>query len=165
MARDKKKRGGNAPKNAKEEVKEEVVDGENGEEHTNGDSTPKQSTKQKEEENPRSATGVLSSQYLSRDLKLYNFSLTLNGIVLIQDTELEFNWGRRYGLLGLNGTGKSTMLTTLAKREVPIPDHFHIYFLDREVEASEKTAFEAVVEDLEKERAELEKEAEELVAT
>jgi ATP-binding cassette subfamily F protein 2 len=33
------------------------------------------------------------------------------------------------------------------------------------VEASEKTAFEAVVEDLEKERAELEKEAEELVAT
>jgi ATP-binding cassette, subfamily F, member 2 len=65
---------------------------------------------------------------------------------------------RRYGLLGMNGCGKSTMLKTLAAREVPIPEHIDLYLLDREMVASDLTALEAVMKvDDEKER--LEKEA------
>lgn len=79
----------------------------------------------------RSVTGVLASHSQSRDIKIANFSLTLHGTELVTDTELEFNFGNRYGLIGLNGSGKSTLLNCLAEREVPIPSHITIYHLDR----------------------------------
>jgi ATP-binding cassette subfamily F protein 2 len=66
---------------------------------------------------------------------------------------------RRYGLLGLNGCGKSTMLKALAGRDVPIPDHIDMFLLDREMPASDMTALEAVMS-VDKEKLKLEKEAE-----
>jgi ATP-binding cassette subfamily F protein 2 len=45
-------------------------------------------------------TGTLTSHPLSRDIKIENFTLALYGKELIKDATLEFNWGRRYGLLG-----------------------------------------------------------------
>jgi len=66
-------------------------------------------------------------------------------------------------LIGLNGTGKSTMLRVLGERQVPIPVHIDSYYLSGEVEASEKTALDAVLENLELEIKRLEKEAEEIV--
>lgn len=128
-------------------------------------SSPKVDPKKAMLECPRSCTGVLSSQYLSRDLKIENFSMGLYGQQLIKDTKLEFNWGRRYGLLGFNGAGKSTLLTCIGNREIPIPDHISVYHLDREADATDKTAMEFVVEDVEKEKKRLEKEAEELEET
>lgn len=110
----------------------------------------------------RTATGVLASLPLSSDIKIDQFSLSLCGVPLISDALLEFNMGRRYGLIGLNGCGKSTMLKCLGAREVPIPGQIDIYLVDREVRASEKTALECVIEDLEKTREMLEKESEEL---
>jgi ATP-binding cassette subfamily F protein 2 len=53
----------------------------------------------------RTATGQLTSQFLSRDLKIESFSISLHGHELVADTKLELNWGRRYGLIGLNGSG------------------------------------------------------------
>lgn len=57
--------------------------------------------------------------------------------------------------------GKSTLLTMLGKREVPIPEHIDIYHLDREVEASDMTALEAVMA-VDEEKTRLEAEAERL---
>merc|ERR1712152_18198 len=48
--------------------------------------------------------------------------------------------------MGVNGCGKSTLLACLGNREVPIQDHIDIYYLAREIPASEKTALEAVME-------------------
>jgi len=56
-------------------------------------------------------------------------------------------------------------MNALGKRELPIPEHISIYHLEREIEASEKTSLEAVVEDVAKERERLEAEAEELAAS
>lgn len=111
---------------------------------------------------PRSATGVLSSLQRARDIHITNFSLSLLGTVLVEDTELHLNYGQRYGFIGLNGCGKSSLLKCIAEREVPIPEHINIYHVDREVVASEKTAMETVIEDVEVERQRLEEEAEEL---
>ena len=76
---------------------------------------------------------------------------------------LELSCGQRYGLIGENGSGKSTLLAVLGNREVPIQEHIDIYYLSREMPASEKTAMEAVME-ADQERVRLEKLAEELVA-
>lgn len=70
---------------------------------------------------------------------------------------------RRYGLLGLNGCGKSTLLAAIGCRELPIPEHMDIYHLSREIEASDMSSLEAVI-NCDEERLQLEKEVEALVA-
>ena len=112
--------------------------------------------------NDRATTGVLTSHPQSRDIHFEQFTLLFHGHELLQDTNLELNYGRRYGLLGPNGCGKSTLLKALGAREIPIPEHIDIYFLDREMAASDLTALEAVME-VDSERAALEKEAEQLM--
>ncbi|KZS20844.1 ATP-binding cassette sub-family F member 2 [Daphnia magna] len=110
----------------------------------------------------RAVTGVLGVHPKSRDIKIDNLSITFYGFELLQDTTLELNCGRRYGLIGLNGSGKSALLATLGNREVPIPDHIDIYHLTREIPASDKTALQCVVE-VDEERTHLEHLAEQLV--
>jgi ATP-binding cassette subfamily F protein 2 len=58
----------------------------------------------------RTCTGVLSSIPTSRDVKIEQFSMQFHGHKLIDNTTLELTMGRRYGLLGSNGSGKSTFL-------------------------------------------------------
>ncbi|KAM0013880.1 putative ABC transporter, AAA+ ATPase domain, P-loop containing nucleoside triphosphate hydrolase [Helianthus debilis subsp. tardiflorus] len=110
----------------------------------------------------RTCTGVLCSHPLSRDIRIESLSLTFHGHDLLVDTELELNYGRRYGLLGLNGCGKSTLLTSIGMRELPIPEHMDIFHLTREIEASDMSSLEAVM-NCDEERLKLEAEAERLV--
>ena len=110
----------------------------------------------------RACTGVLGIHPMSRDIKIDNFSVTFHGVELLKDTRIELSCGQRYGLIGINGSGKSTLLAVLGNREVPIQDHIDIYYLSREMPASEKTAIAAVME-ADQERVRLEKLAEELV--
>merc|ERR1739844_275947 len=109
----------------------------------------------------RACTGVLGIHPMSKDIKMYNFSVTFHGAELIQDSKVELSCGRKYGLIGVNGSGKSSFLAVLGNREVPIQDHIDIFYLAREMPASEKTALEAVME-ADEERLRLEKLAEEL---
>lgn len=53
----------------------------------------------------RACTGVLASHPDSRDVHIHNLSITFHGVILLDDTKLELNVGRRYGLIGLNGCG------------------------------------------------------------
>lgn len=110
----------------------------------------------------RSCTGSLAVHPRSRDIKIANFSITFFGCEMLQDTMLELNCGRRYGLLGSNGCGKSSLLAVLGNREVPIPDHIDIFHLTREIPASSKSALQCVME-VDEERIKLEKMADELV--
>ena len=58
-------------------------------------------------------------------------------------------------------SGKSSLLSALGNREVPIPDHIDIYHLQREIAPSDKTAVQCVM-DVDAERVRLEHEAEQL---
>jgi len=110
-----------------------------------------------------SSTGVLSSHKESRDIQLTNVSITHHGVNILEDTSIELNYGRRYGLIGPNGCGKSTMLTLLGQKEFPLPDHVDIFHLSKEIDACDKTALEAVMS-VDEERIFLERKAEELSA-
>ena len=54
-------------------------------------------------------------------------------------------YGRRYGLLGPNGQGKSTLLNVIACRELAIPPNIDVLYVEQEIEADESTAVEAVL--------------------
>jgi len=110
-----------------------------------------------------SCTGVLLSHEESRDLHLGNITLRYFGTELLVDGKVELNCGRRYGLLGANGCGKSTFLKALSAGEIVIPKHFDIFHLENEIEASDKTALECVME-VQNERRRLEAEADDLAA-
>lgn len=109
----------------------------------------------------RSVSGALASHPESRDLQIINFSILFHGAELLVDTTLELNCGRSYGLIGLNGCGKSSLMSVLGNRETNIPKHIDIYHLTRESSPSDKTALECVME-VDQVRLHLEKEAEEL---
>lgn len=96
--------------------------------------------------NARTATGEWAATPKSRDIHITSFSVSYYGRPLVQETDLELNYGRRYGLIGSNGSGKSTILEAIADREIPIPDHIDIFLLREEAEASNRTALEAVVD-------------------
>ncbi|KAI9018653.1 P-loop containing nucleoside triphosphate hydrolase protein [Phycomyces nitens] len=112
----------------------------------------------------RTATGNYSSQERSRDIKIESYSLNYHGRVLIDNATIELNFGRRYGLLGANGSGKSTFLTSLAERDIEIPEHIDTYLLNQEAEPSDMNAVEAVILHAQKEVARLEKQVEELLS-
>ncbi|CAI8494614.1 unnamed protein product [Pichia kudriavzevii] len=111
----------------------------------------------------RVTTGVLDSLITSRDIKLSSVSLLFHGKVLIQDSTLELNYGRRYGLLGENGCGKSTFLRALAAREYPIPENLDVYLLNEPAEPTEYSALEYVVREAEATLAKMEKEVEDII--
>eukprot|EP00123_Amoebidium_parasiticum_P001713 comp12876_c1_seq1/m.8057 comp12876_c1_seq1/g.8057 ORF comp12876_c1_seq1/g.8057 comp12876_c1_seq1/m.8057 type:complete len:584 (-) comp12876_c1_seq1:185-1936(-) len=113
----------------------------------------------------RTCTGVYTLPSGSRDIKIEGFTLTARGTVLIQDSVIELNFGNRYGLIGRNGSGKSTFLKSLAAKEVPIPDHMDVYLLENECEPTELTALEAVIDHAKKEHKRLEEKEEELITT
>jgi len=108
----------------------------------------------------RVTTGVLASLEASRDVKITSASLVFHGKVLFNDTTIEVNFSRRYGLLGENGCGKSTLLKALAAREFPVPGHVDIYLLNEPADPTEYSALEYVVKQAEQELARLEKLAE-----
>ena len=74
----------------------------------------------------RSANGVLVSDVKGRDIKIDSYSLSYHGRLLIEGAEISLNYGQRYGLLGENGSGKSTFLKSIAERDVEIPEHIDV---------------------------------------
>ena len=98
----------------------------------------------------------------SRDVNIQNVTLLHKGVVMLDETEIVLNHSNRYGLIGRNGVGKSTLMKALGVRALPIPDGIDIFHLKEEIEPSSTvTALEAVMS-VDEERARLESEADKL---
>mmetsp|Transcript_32864 Transcript_32864/g.94418 ORF Transcript_32864/g.94418 Transcript_32864/m.94418 type:complete len:768 (+) Transcript_32864:41-2344(+) len=65
---------------------------------------------------------------------------------LLNDVTCTFAQGRRYGLLGRNGVGKSTFLDAVARRELPGVPSCSIFYVRQEVEGDARTALQWVLE-------------------
>uniref|UniRef100_A0A183BZA3 ABC transporter domain-containing protein n=1 Tax=Globodera pallida TaxID=36090 RepID=A0A183BZA3_GLOPA len=109
----------------------------------------------------RAVAGVLTSQPRSIHVKIEQLTITFHGRELLTDTTLEINMGRRYGLIGLNGTGKSSIMQAIFLREMPIPDQIDMFLVSREIAAIDDSALKAVI-NVDTERILLERQAEEL---
>jgi ATP-binding cassette, subfamily F, member 3 len=69
----------------------------------------------------------------SKDVKIDSFDVSISGKRILSDSTLTLAYGRRYGLVGQNGIGKSTLLRALSRREVAIPTHISILHVEQEV--------------------------------
>lgn len=80
-----------------------------------------------------------------KDITVENFHVSARGKELLKNASLKISHGKRYGLVGPNGKGKSTLLKLLAWRKVPVPKNIDVLLVEQEVVGDDKTALEAVV--------------------
>ena len=99
----------------------------------------------------------------SMDIKVEGFSIAAKGKDLFKNADLTIVAGRRYGLVGPNGKGKTTLLRHVAARKLDIPKHIDILYCEQEVKADETPAIDSVI-NADKKRLELLKKEKELLA-
>lgn len=93
--------------------------------------------------NPLQAPGAGGK---SKDIKMDNIDVAIGGLRILTETTLTLAYGRRYGLVGNNGIGKSTLLRALSRREVPIPTHISILHVEQEISGDDTPAIQAVLD-------------------
>ena len=85
------------------------------------------------------------------DIQIGNIQLYGGRQELLTDATLKLVHGTKYGLVGRNGTGKSTLLHAIADRTIPMPEHLHIIHVEQEAAPSTKSAIQTVLDtDLER---------------
>ncbi|CAD6448342.1 88cce23d-2ccc-4cc0-a91b-61dfec10f6e2 [Sclerotinia trifoliorum] len=82
----------------------------------------------------------------SKDIKVDNIDVSIGGLRILSDTNLTLAYGRRYGLVGQNGIGKSTLLRALARRELAVPTHISILHVEQEISGDDTPALQAVLD-------------------
>ncbi|KAL7155104.1 hypothetical protein ABFS83_03G052100 [Erythranthe nasuta] len=81
-----------------------------------------------------------------RDLHMENFNIAVGGRDLIVDGCVTLSYGRHYGLVGRNGTGKTTFLRYMALHAIEgIPKNCQILHVEQEVVGDDTTALQCVL--------------------
>ncbi|CAH2068382.1 unnamed protein product, partial [Iphiclides podalirius] len=92
------------------------------------------------------SAGQMAALENAVDIKVENFTISAKGKDLFVNATLLVANGRRYGLVGPNGHGKTTLLRHLAQRAFPLPPHIDILLCEQEVTASEMSAVDTLLE-------------------
>uniref|UniRef100_A0A8C1XT60 ATP-binding cassette sub-family F member 3 n=1 Tax=Cyprinus carpio TaxID=7962 RepID=A0A8C1XT60_CYPCA len=87
-----------------------------------------------------------SGKNRSYDIRIENFDVSFGERCLLQGAELSLASGRRYGLIGRNGLGKTTLLKMLASRSLRVPLHISILHVEQEVAGDDTVALQSVLE-------------------
>ncbi|XP_066247874.1 ATP-binding cassette sub-family F member 3 [Euwallacea similis] len=82
----------------------------------------------------------------AQDIRIENFDIAYGDKVLLQGADLTLAFGRRYGLVGRNGLGKSTLLKLISSGNLKIPSHISILHVEQEVVGDETLAINSVLE-------------------
>ncbi|KAL5598579.1 hypothetical protein BROUX41_003495 [Berkeleyomyces rouxiae] len=82
----------------------------------------------------------------TKDIKIDSIDVSIGGQRILTDTNFTLAYGHRYGLVGNNGVGKSTLLRALSRRELPIPTHISILHVEQELTGDDTPAIQAVLD-------------------
>lgn len=96
-------------------------------------------------------TSVLEGEEATRDanvkdITITSFSVSVRGQELLKNASVTISHGKRYGFVGPNGMGKTTLLKLLAWRKLPVPKNIDILLVHQEFAGDGTTLpLEAVV--------------------
>lgn len=84
----------------------------------------------------------------SMDIEVREIRITAGGQELLYQATLKCPYGHKYGLIGRNGVGKSTLLRSISERDgrVPIPDYIMIMHVEQEIAGTDTTVLASVLE-------------------
>ncbi|KAG0453055.1 hypothetical protein HPP92_025719 [Vanilla planifolia] len=81
-----------------------------------------------------------------RDIHMENFTISVAGRDLIKDCSVTLSFGRHYGLVGRNGTGKTSFLRHMALHAIEgIPKNCQILHVEQEVVGDDTSALQCVL--------------------
>jgi len=89
--------------------------------------------------------GALAQLETAVDIKIDKFSIAAKGKDLFRDAALTIAQGRRYGLVGPNGHGKTTLLRHIGTRSLQIPPNIDVLYCEQEVVATDDSALQTVL--------------------
>lgn len=102
------------------------------------------------------------SELYAADIFLPGVTITAGNKLLIEDATVKFTKGRKYGLVGRNGTGKTTLINAICRKELDkMPENVHILQVEQEVPGDDMSILDHVLI-CDTERTRLLKEAEEI---
>ncbi|EFN80092.1 ATP-binding cassette sub-family F member 3 isoform X1 [Harpegnathos saltator] len=82
----------------------------------------------------------------TQDIRIENFDVAYGDRVLLRSADLMLAFGRRYGLIGRNGLGKTTLLRMISSKQLRIPLHVRVLHVEQEVAGDDTSALESVLE-------------------
>eukprot|EP01083_Nonionella_stella_P009446 27213_1 len=85
----------------------------------------------------------------NRDVHIPNFTMTAPGaaLELLVSTDIQLTDGRKYGLVGQNGHGKSTLLGHLASYKIPeFPKHLRVLIVKQEMAGDDVSVVNSVLQ-------------------
>lgn len=72
----------------------------------------------------------------SKDIILENFDIQYAGKKILENANLSLVFGKRYGLVGKNGVGKSTLLRAISSKELVLPSYIKVLHVEQEVKVN-----------------------------
>ena len=92
------------------------------------------------------STSETSETVIDNSIRVASFTITAAGKSLLVNAELKITLGRRYGLVGPNGHGKTTLLRHIAdKRALHLPLDLDALLCEQEVVADDTPAIQVVL--------------------
>lgn len=71
------------------------------------------------------------TEFVVVEIQVHSLSVRAKGKLLLENTQLTVTAGRRYGLVGPNGKGKSTLLRLIARRQIPVPEALDVLLVEQ----------------------------------
>ena len=88
------------------------------------------------------------------DIQINNITLIAGGKTLLENAQLRLVRGRKYGLVGRNGIGKTTLINAISRKELEkFPQNVHILQVEQEVQGDDTTVLQHILNcDVEREK-------------
>ena len=82
-----------------------------------------------------------------KDIWLPGVTIIAGSKELLIDATVKFTRGRKYGLIGRNGTGKTTLINAICRKELTnMPQNLHILQVEQEIIGDDKSVLDHVLE-------------------
>lgn len=81
------------------------------------------------------------------DIIVNAITIIVGGKTLLDNASLRLAYGRKYGLIGRNGIGKTTLLNHIARKDIEgFPQHLHVLHVEQEIDPDSKRVIDHVLE-------------------
>ena len=94
----------------------------------------------------RTGPAAAKRKTMSLDLRIDGIRMCAGKQELLDNAVLALNQGFKYGLVGRNGVGKTTLLRHLAEGLIPLPRHLHTVHVEQELDGDGRTPLQAVLQ-------------------